>query len=156
MGKRAWFVVPAAVAAVCAFTAGASGSASVCTTAGATPAVAVKTLGGGARVAPAVVAGSKACVLSSKAPGSPSITIALFGGGMDSRIESEMYQGQVTSEGLTGLGRGAVFLSTADHTFQHLWFQAGGRVVKVTSDGSAHATPAKLVSVAHAIYSHLS
>jgi hypothetical protein len=160
MRKRAHrYFVPAAAATVCALLVGAAAgarTANVCASVGATPAVAAKALGSGARSSADVVAGSQACVLTSKAAGGPSVTIVMMGGKLDNRVTSNMYQGQVTSEGLTGLGKGAVFLSTSDHSFQHLWFQAGSQTVKVTSDGSPHVAPAKLVAVARAVYAHLS
>ena len=159
MGIRATRLIVSGAAAVLALAFGATAAtsaANVCTTTGATPAVAVKALGTGARASAGVVTGRKACVLSSAGGASrPSVTIVLLKGRLGSLVQSEMYQGPVHSQGVTGLGTGAVFLSTSDHTFQHLWFQGGSYAVMVTSDGTSHAAPAALIMVARAVYAHL-
>jgi hypothetical protein len=159
MGTRAGRVIIYGAVAVLALAFGATAAtsaANVCTTTGATPAVAAKALGHGARASEAVVTGRQACVLSSAGGTSgPSVTILLVKGQLGNLVQSEMYQGPVHSQGVTGLGTGAVFLSTSDHTFQHLWFQGGSYAVKVTSDGTAHAAPAVLITVARAVYAHL-
>jgi hypothetical protein len=158
MRKQAISYLVAAAATLAAGASAAPASNATCATAGATAAVAAKALGSGAKAASSVVGGRRECVLArSAASGATSITIVLYPGAiLNKAVESEMYQGQVTSHGLTGLGAGAVFLATSDHSFQHLWFETPRYTVKLTSDGSRPAAPAKLLGVARAVYGHLS
>jgi hypothetical protein len=149
-------VVAASVLAAAAATH-ANAAGNLCSDAGATAAVGAQAFGSGARVSPGTVAGTHACVLAPKgAANGAAIAIVLWPATGFSKAQSEEYQGQVTTQGVTGFGPNAVFISSADHTYQHLWFKAGSHAVEITSDGSSHAPPAKLLVVARAVRAHLS
>jgi hypothetical protein len=152
---RALIVAAAVLAAAAAGHANAS-TGDLCSTVGATAAVGAQAFGSGARISNGSVAGIHACVLAPKATtNGATIAIVLWPVADFNRAEAEEYQGQVTTQGVTGFGPGAIFISTADHTFQHLWFKAGSHAVEITSDGSSHVPPAKLIVVGRAVRAHL-